>query len=437
MSLTAAYKLIFKGIPEGARFLLEGSKSYTNRALIMAALTSGTVRIKRPSLSNDSKVLIAALQKFGVGFADSGEDLLVTGRALKDFLPYQGTIDIGPAGTSMRFLIALTACIPGAEVELRGSERMHERPVEDLVSALQSLGAQIEYRGKPGCPPLLIKGRHLTGGSVSLNGTISSQFFTALLLVGPLMEAGLKISVQGQQISKSYIDMTLQGLEAFGIKTINQDYTAYIIEPGQHYQCADYLIEGDASGASYLFGLAALAAGSITVENISFNSKQGDAQFPKLLEEMGCQIAESRNSEDLPCITVTGSQELRAITADMEQMPDTAQTLAVIAACAHGKTYISGLSTLRNKETDRISALHVELKKLGIDSIEYPEALEVCGGALKPASIDTYDDHRMAMSFAILATRVKDLVIKDPGVVSKSFPGFWQAMRSFGIEVQA
>jgi 3-phosphoshikimate 1-carboxyvinyltransferase len=412
-----------------------GSKSYTNRALILAALASGTSRLSAASMSADSEAMVAALQLLGVAIEETqtpqGTVLTVEGTG-GAFLPYKGEINVGPAGTTMRFLTALCAGIPGIDVVLSGTPRMHVRPIHELVAALRSLGADIEYLGNPGCAPLRIRSKsHLKGGTVSMNGTVSSQFISALLLTAPLNTNSLTIEIEGEQISRSYIDMTLQSIRDFGVTITNDSYKRYSYTVGQRYVPRTIAIEGDASGASYLWGLAAVSQGKVTARNINPQSAQGDIHFPEALMRMGCSISSDANS-----ITVEGAKALRGIEIDMSNMPDVAQTLAVIAAFAQGKTIMRGLSTLPSKETDRIAALHTELAKVGISSETGPDYLVVHGGVPHGARISTYEDHRMAMSFAIMAAKVQGMEIEEPMVVLKSFPNFWEVLASSGIGVE-
>jgi 3-phosphoshikimate 1-carboxyvinyltransferase len=418
--------------PLSAHVAIPGSKSYTNRALLLAAQAHGISRLSSVSMSADSEAMVTALRQLGLSVHESKEGdettLLVEGRG-GAFLPCHGVIDVGPAGTTMRFLTALCAAIPGSDVELRGTERMHQRPIGDLVDALRALGAEIHYLGKDGHPPLRIASKKaLHGGAVSMNGSVSSQFITALLLTAPLNSRPLSIKLLGEQISKSYIDMTIQSVGDFGVAIRNDSYRSYTSPEGARFSARSYPIEGDASGASYLWGLAAVSGGSVTVENINPESAQGDVHFPELLRRMGCTVTMSERS-----ITVAGAPRLRGFEADMSNMPDTAQTLAVIAATAEGATKITGLSTLRVKETDRIAALHTELAKVGIRSEAGPDYLVVHGGTPHGAQIATYEDHRMAMSFAMLGAIVSGMRIEEPEVVNKSFPTFWKVLESIGI----
>lgn len=415
-----------KHIPESSEILVPGSKSYTNRALIIGAQTSGESILLNASLSTDSTALIDALRMLSVSVDVSGTTIKLR-RPSGEFKPVKGEINVGPAGTTMRFLTALLASIPGSEVLLSGSARMHDRPIGDLVTALRNLGADIEYAGKPGCPPLRITGRSLKGGSTTISGSASSQFISALLLIAPRLRESLELEITGELVSKTYLDMTIQNMRSFGVPAEWEKNTIRV-DSGALYAPTRYTIEGDASGASYLFGFAALSGQTVTLHNIPQDSLQGDAKFPRLLEQMGCTVRYGDG------ITITGTSELKAIECDMNLMPDTAQTLAVVAACASGTTRITGLSTLRHKETDRLLALKTELRKIGIDAEIGDSWIEVTGGSPKPAAIDTYEDHRMAMSFAMLSGRIENMVINDPKVVEKSFPEFFPILHQLGIE---
>jgi len=264
-----------------------------------------------------------------------------------------------------------------------------------------------------------------------MNGTVSSQFITAILLTAPLNTAKLAIEIEGEQISRPYIDMTLQSIKDFGVSIANDSYKRYSCPAGQKYSPQTISIEGDASGASYLWGLAAISGGKVTVKNINPRSAQGDIHFPEALMRMGCSV-----SSDSHSITVSGTKSLKGIEIDMSNMPDVAQTLAVVAAFAKGTTVLRGLSTLRVKETDRIEALHTELAKVGISSEIGPDYLIVRGGEPKGGCIATYEDHRMAMSFAMMAAKVPGMQIEEPQVVEKSFPTFWDTLSSIGIGVR-
>lgn len=410
---------------------LKGSKSYTNRALILACLANGKSYLKNASDSDDTHLLVKGLNQLGfsVKFVDS--TIEVNG-GVESILPKKVTIDIGPAGTVMRFLTGLISAIPGLEVELRGSERMHQRPIADLVDALRQMGAKIEYLGTAGCPPLKIIGEKLRGAKVSLNGNVSSQYFSALMLTASLYENPLEINVVGTQTSASYIDMTIKSLKDFGVNLENDAYQNYKVNNLEVPKAIEYLVEGDASGASYFWGLGALTAENVRVYNLSIDSIQGDIKFLDIMKEMGCEVRHSNSA--IPWTEVKGINNLKAVETNMDLLPDTAQTLAVIASFAEGNTKITGLHTLRHKETDRIQAVVNELRKSGIETRATDDSLEVIGGQPRAATYDTYEDHRMAMSFALISARLDNIIINEPEVVNKSFPTFFNEFQRLGIK---
>jgi 3-phosphoshikimate 1-carboxyvinyltransferase len=421
---------LYPSLPEHSTVRIPGSKSYTNRALIIASLASGESQLAGASLSNDSEVLMHALRCLGVDITVRDGNTICVQGGVEKLRPYSGVIDLGPAGTAMRFLTALCAAIPGADVVLQGSARMHERPIRDLVVTLKQAGANIDYLGTEGYPPLRVHSQErLKGDALSIDGSTSSQFISSLALIAPLFKNGLSLYLDGEVTSRTYLGMTFQSIRDFGVSIEHDGYKRITVQAGQSYLPQRYQIEGDASGASYLWGIAALTKRSVTVGNINPASAQGDLYFPRLLEQMGCTVDIASDA-----ITVTGPRELRAVEATMELMPDTAQTLAVVAACAKGTSVIRGLKTLRVKETDRIDAMHRELLKVGVRSEVGPDYLVVHGGTPHAAQIATYEDHRMAMSFAMLGALISGIVIEEPQVVAKSFPNFWQVIRQLGIQ---
>jgi len=410
---------------------IPGSKSYTNRALIMASLASGNSTLHNYSLSADSLSLIKVLKELGIIIKQNKKVIIIKGNAGK-FKSFIGRFNMKAAGTSSRFIVALAALIPG-KIIVDGSDRLRQRPISELAEAIKDLGAKINYLQQEGHLPLQIEGGKLNKNVVAINGFVSSQYFTALLLVAALFKEGLTINVLGEQVSKSYIDMTIDSLRDFGIKVENKRYKQYFVSPKQKYQAIDYQVEIDASGSSYFFAIAAITGSRIRVNNLSRQSLQGDAQFPWLLEKMGCIVIEDKQKN---WIEVTGPQQLKGIETNMESMPDTAQTLAVVAAFAQGKTKITGLSTLRVKETNRLAATNFELAKMGIDSKITSNSIEIIGGDPKKAMIETYKDHRMAMSFAVAGAKLVGMQILDPAVVNKSFPSFWKELEKLGINIK-
>lgn len=411
---------------------LKGSKSLTNRALILAGQSVGKSILYNPAICDDAQVVIEALRKFGVKIEWSEDSLLIDRPEV--LTPYEGIIDVGPAGTAMRFLTSFVATVPGALVELRGSERMHQRPINDLVDALTSQGLQIKYLGTPNCPPLRILGREKEEKfTVDIKANISSQFLSSIMLSAPSLAKSVEINIVGDLISKSYIDLTLQVMKDFGVNVIEEEGNYFLIFDSLP-QSGAYQIDGDATGAGYFWCLAAASSQAITVNNLSPESKQGDLDVVPILEKIGCEIQKGERS-----ITVIGKNKLATIHADLEQLPDSAQTLAVLASLIPGTSRLTGLSTLKNKETDRLRALSQELKKLNIKTVIGDDFIEIYGGTIKipetGVEIETYDDHRMAMSFAILASIYPEIKIADPQVVSKSFPDFWQQLEICGLEI--
>jgi len=411
---------------------IPGSKSFSNRALVMAALTTGESRLYGLSESDDTIAMRQALKALGVDIILENDCTVVRGTGGK-FLPFSGEINVGAAGTTMRFLASICSLVPG-EIILDGSERMRQRPVGELVNALRSLGAKIEYVEKENFPPLKINGGSLKGGTTQMNGEISSQYFTSLLLVGPILEKGLEIEIIGEQISKSYIDMTIQSLKERGAEVINNNYQKYSVNKNANYNLGNFYIEGDASGATYFWAVAAITGSTIRVNNILPSSFQGDIKFPDILEKMGCTVVKNEKEK---WIEVTGAKELKGIEIDMENMPDTAQTLAVVASFAKGRTKITGLATLKIKETDRIEALKNELEKMEINSEIGADYIIIEGGTPKGATIETYKDHRMAMAFAVAGAIIKGMKINEPKVVAKSFPEFWEMLEKIGVKTES
>ena len=411
-----------------AQINVSGSKSFTNRALIITSLASGTSILTGCSDSKDSLLLIKILQELGVEIVHKENIITVKGNSGK-FKEFKGKINVENAGTVMRFLTALCCLIPG-EIILEGSERMHERPVNALVDALLQLDADITYLDKVGYPPLKMKGGNLHGSKVNIDASESSQFISALLMIAPILNRDLEITVNGEIASAPYIEMTLSVMKEFGI-TVEQTAGKYFIKAGSKYTSTNYEIECDASSASYFFALAAITQSTIRVNNISPSSLQGDVKFANLLEQMGCQVTCDENY-----IEVTGTPELHGINTDMRDMQDVAQTLAVVAAFAKGDTMITGLKNLQIKETQRLTALQKELIRMGIKSTIGADHIMIRGGLPHGALICTSGDHRMAMAFAIAGAKLPDMQIESPEVVSKSFPEFWQKLSETGITIQ-
>ena len=413
---------------------MPGSKSYTNRVFVIAALAKGKTRIISPLHSDDTKHMIESLQKLGISVSvcSNGDvEIIGTGGEF-DIGKCSSDIFVGIAGTTSRFLTAFCSLV-GKEIFINGEGKILERPINDLVDGLKQIGVSVEYKAKVGSIPLSVNGRNINGNEISINGNISSQFFTALMLIAPALEKGLVINVIGEQISKSYIDITINLMEYFGVIVDNYNYKKYVIRPGQTYIARDYKVEGDWSSASYFCALSALHDGKITIKNLNNNSAQGDRNFPKILEKMGVDIDYIEDG-----VVVYGAKDkLVSTCVDMEQMPDTAMTIAIVASQAKGITKITGLSTLKDKETDRLQAVRNELGKMGIRvEIINNDSLEIFGGRAYKSVVETYKDHRVAMSFAVLATKIGGVRILDKDVVNKSFPEFWEYLKKVGIGVK-
>lgn len=414
--------------PVNATVEIPGSKSYTNRALIMAALTRGSVELINPLVSDDTNAMIQCLQKLGIKISKKNNPIIVENNItnIKD-----GNYELNSnlSGTTIRFILALSCIVPGVK-RIYGGDGLNKRPIDDLVEGLRQLGARIEYENKEGFPPVVVKSEKLSSGTLKLNGTISSQFLSAILMISPIIEE-MVIEIQGSQISKSYIDITLSMMKDWGVTVENQDYKKYIIKSNQSYSKKEYIIEGDFSAAGYFFAIGALTKSTITLKNMNANTVQGDKKFLDILDQMG-NGGECDENE----ITIFG-KDIKPVEVNMEQCPDQAQTLAVLAAFVDGKTFMTGVRSLRVKETERVKAVQTELAKMGIKT-ESPneDTLIIHGGNPHAAEIDTYGDHRMAMSFAIAGTKLQGMKIKNPKVVNKTFPEFWDKLKVIGVTIK-
>jgi 3-phosphoshikimate 1-carboxyvinyltransferase len=410
---------------------LPGSKSISNRTLVLAALAVGTTDIKSLLASDDTHVMLMALQKLGIRWVQHGEsqDFTVTGTAGTLPVP-SADLFMGNAGTAIRPLTAALAAI-GGDYTVHGVARMHERPIGDLVDALNAAGASIDYTGNPGFPPLHIHRGHLRPRHMQVRGNVSSQFLTALLMASPLIarEQPLTIEVVGDLISKPYIEITLNLLARFGIQVERDDWASFTIAAGQMYQSPGIIhVEGDASSASYFLAAGAIAGGPVRVEGVGQSSIQGDVRFVEALQQMGAEITLGDN-----WIEARSNGGLKAIDADFNHIPDAAMTIAVAALYADGTSTLRNIASWRVKETDRLAAMATELRKLGALIEEGEDYLRVTPPkVLRPASIDTYDDHRMAMCFSLasLSGALRDgtqVRINDPQCVAKTFPDYFDA----------
>ncbi len=410
---------------------LPGSKSISNRMLLLAALAEGQTEIKSLLSSDDTHVMLMALQKLGIVWQQHGEsqDYAVTGAA--GTLPvHAADLFMGNAGTAIRPLTAALAVI-GGDYTIHGVARMHERPIGDLVDALNAVGARITYTGNPGFPPLHIQRGMVHPERLQVRGNVSSQFLTALLMAAPLMarEKALTIDVVGELISKPYIEITLNLMQRFGVTVERAGWSAFTISPGQHYRSPGTMyVEGDASSASYFLAAGAIAGGPVRVEGVGKSSIQGDVRFVEALQQMGATITMGEN-----WIEASSAGILKAIDADFNHIPDAAMTIAVAALYADGTSTLRNIASWRVKETDRLSAMATELRKLGALVEEGADFLRITPPVmLDSATIDTYDDHRMAMCFSLAslngaACAGAAVRINDPQCVAKTFPDYFEA----------
>lgn len=406
---------------------IPGSKSLSNRILLLAALAEGDTTITNLLDSDDIRHMLAALSSLGISYtlSDDRQSCTVSGRG-QPLGKTDSTLFLGNAGTAMRPLCA-ALCLGNGEYELTGEPRMYERPIGDLVDALRTLGADINYLGTPGYPPLNIKANGLQGGEVSIKGNISSQFLTALLMAAPLAKNDLTIHVDGELVSKPYIDITLHTMSLFGIEVINNNYQSFVIRSGQQYRSpGEIMVEGDASSASYFLAAAAIAGGTVRVYGVGADSVQGDKRFAEVLEAMGAKVTYGPTY-----IEVTKGKELTAVDLDLNHIPDAAMTIATTALFAKGTTAIRNIYNWRVKETDRLAAMTTELRKVGAIVVEGDDFIEVTPPAqLQHAAIDTYDDHRMAMCFSLIALSDTPVTINDPGCTRKTFPEYFDLFKS-------
>jgi 3-phosphoshikimate 1-carboxyvinyltransferase len=406
------------------------SKSLTQRALVAAALAGGTSRLQNPLLADDPAHLIAALVAVGIParVRSVGPETVVEVEGCGGSIPAAASaaLTVGNAGTTMRFLTAMLATGRGSYL-IDGDARMRQRPIDDLLDALNGLGATAVSVNGDGCPPVRVGGTGLPGGRGRLRGTKSSQYLSALLLAAPAAAAEIAIEIEGELVSRPYVDLTIGVMRAFGVEVRCEPPGAaarrFLVPAGQRYRGRDFRIEGDYSSASYFLAAAAVAGGRVRVDGVVADSLQGDARFVDLLARMGCGITRGPS-----WVAIESGGDLRGIDADLGAMPDVAQTLAVTALFATGETRIRGVPHLRLKETDRIAALVSEIRRLGGEAHAAADGLAVVPRPLHGAAIETYGDHRMAMAFALAGLRIPGVVIRDPGCVSKSYPAFWEEL---------
>ncbi|MCI7719120.1 MAG: 3-phosphoshikimate 1-carboxyvinyltransferase [[Pasteurella] aerogenes] len=405
---------------------LPGSKSLSNRALLLAALAQGTTQVTNLLDSDDIRHMLNALKALGVNYQLSEDKRVCTIEGIGGAFQWQDGLSLflGNAGTAMRPLTA-ALCLKGkapAEVVLTGEPRMKERPIKHLVDALQQAGADVQYLENEGYPPIAIRNSGIRGGKIKIDGSISSQFLTALLMSAPLAEGDMEIEIIGELVSKPYIDITLAMMKDFGVNVHHQNYQTFLIKGNQSYVSPQkYLVEGDASSASYFLAAAAIK-GKVKVTGIGKNSIQGDRLFADVLEKMGAKITWGED------FIQAERGELNGIDMDMNHIPDAAMTIATTALFAHGETVIRNIYNWRVKETDRLSAMATELRKIGAEVEEGEDFIRIQPLALdkfQAAEIETYNDHRMAMCFSLIALSDTPVTILDPKCTAKTFPTYF------------
>lgn len=400
------------------------SKAYTLRALFIAALADSKSKLINGLFAEDQQYAANALGKFGAIISFDGKNFIVQGTAGHLNLPKE-EIFIGNSGVTARFLTTFAGLAHG-KVIITGDERMQQRPIQDLLDAIRPLGIEGKSTTANNCPPIEINGGNFKGGLTSLRGDKSSQYFSSILISAPYAKNDVTIKTAGILMSKPYIDITIDCMKSFGVEVENEDYKKFKVQNGQRYVGREYKIEGDYSSASYFFAAAAVTGGKIEVENLNPDSVQGDKYFLEILKKMGSKVKYGKTS-----VTVGGA-ELKGVEVDMSNYPDIVPTLAVVAAFAKGKTKINNIGHLRLKESDRIKAPVNELRKIGINAEEKKNSIEIEGGQPKGAEIETYNDHRIAMSFAVAGLAVDGIKIKNMECVNKSFPRFFEELGELG-----
>lgn len=408
--------------PVNVGLSVPGSKSLTNRALLIAALAHGDSELRGALFSDDTRVMAANLRALGIAVEEdrTAAQFHVTG-AGGTIPAHTARLDVGASGTTARFL---TAALPlgHGEYLLDGAPRMRERPIEPLLAALRQLGCDVASVAGNGCPPVVVRAAGLPGGRCAVRGDVSSQYLSALLMAGPCTRLGIQLELQGPLVSKPFVDLTANVMASFGA-TVRHEANRYVVPAGR-YQGVRYEIEPDATAASYFFAAAALTGGRVSVPGLGANTRQGDLAFLEVLERMGCATEQSDGGT-----TVVGPRELRGCDADMGNISDTAQTLAAIASFASSPVRMRGLGHTRSQETDRLAAVTAELRRLGGRVEEEDDTLTIHPAPLHGGLVETYDDHRMAMSFALIGLKVPGVRILHPECVGKTFPDYFDRFR--------
>jgi len=405
-----------------ALIIVPGSKSYTQRAMIMAALAEGKSILHGPLLAEDTDYLAGALRLLGAKIDIKQGEMLVQGTSGRINQPPEA-IYLGNNGTAMRLLITVASLGKG-EFLLTGAPRLLERPVQPLLEALKALGVKVFSKNNPGFPPVLIEADGLRGGKVTLKNIESSQYVSSLLIAAPLASDDIRLELEGTIPSLPYVYMTVAQMSQFGVEVIHETKNCFMIKGRQKYRSIDCPIEGDVSSASYFFLAAILGRGTVRVQPIMAETLQGDIRFIKILQKLGGTVIQGND-----WVEVAGGELIAGdLIFDLGDIPDMVPTLAILAACRPGLTVITHVAHLRIKESNRLKALVRELTKTGIKAEETEDGMKIEGGQPHGAEIETYNDHRIAMSFAIMGLVVPGIKIKDPDCVKKSFPGFWEEL---------
>jgi 3-phosphoshikimate 1-carboxyvinyltransferase len=407
-----------------ATLRVPGSKSLTNRVMLVASLAEGTTTLTNALFSDDSCYFAESLTRLGFEVQSNPQLSTFTVSGHGGLIPSRrADLYVGNAGTAARFLTAMLT-LGNGEYVVDGDARMRHRPVGDLIDTLTQLGASVT--GPTGCIPVRVLASGLCGGRASVAGNVSSQFLSGLLMVAPSAQSEVELNVEHGLNSKPYVDMTLTVMSDFGVEISRDGYERFVIRSARYQSRETYAIESDASAASYFFAAPAILGGSVRVENISRQSKQGDIAFLGILQQMGCVVADGPDF-----IEVTGPDRLSGIDVDMRDISDTAQTLAVIAPFASSPTRIRGIGFIRKKETDRIAAVCTELTRLGVEVQENSDGMTIqpCA-SIRPACVQTYKDHRMAMAFALIGLRAPGISIENPACVSKTFPNYFEMLET-------
>ena len=403
-----------------------GSKSLTNRALMIAAMTSGQSTLSGALDSDDTIAMLDSLQRLGVKASHDAANATMTVDGVGgDFPNKTAELFIGNSGTSIRFLTAMLG-FAGGSYRLDGIERMRERPIGPLVDAIRNLGGGVTALSPNDCPPVQIDGPAIGGGEVTLSGSLSSQYLSGLLMASPVAPETVTLQIEGPLISKPYVLMTCEVMKAFGVQVdVDEAANRFVIPTGQNYKATDYAIEPDASAASYFWAVPAILGGKATIHGLTEDALQGDVGFVRCLEKMGCEVEFGKDY-----ISVSGPAK-HGINIDMADVSDTVQTLSAVALFVGGPTTVTNVAHNRVKETDRIGNLAIELRKFGVQVDEHPDGLTIHPGPLNAATIETYDDHRMAMSLSLVGLKQPGVKILNPGCVSKTYPNFFADLKAF------